>query len=336
MLNSVEWLTNRILERPSCAWWNGDLWVAHLDLNEQVTVTRTSVQSSPVSASSTGLGFRSSLGPAIAPLRADKLIVAIAAPGQPIRLLASSDGTTFGAPIDLPFVSVMPPALAVADKLWLAWVDEDFGLHLAHSSDAVNFDDEPTPVRVGRPAAIAGLTDPVEDSAIALAWRELPSHAIVLTSFRESDFDPALPERVSLPDTDVDHVAVAFAIGHAAAEGRIVVGCEHFEPPQATSADHRIFARQVSRDLAHVCGPEPMPHPGLGPGFARGGGRVWAAWRDMAARADHLVIAPYDIAFGLPPELEALVGKPCDTQLCPPDRRQPCEPARPPAGLRRY
>lgn len=323
MLNNVEWLGNRVLERPSCAWWNDALWVAHLDLNEQVTVTRVVVQDSPAIASSTSLGINSSLSPAITPF-GPRLIVASAAPAKPILLSTSIDGATFDPPIALPFVSPMSPALAEAGDLWLAWVDEEFLLHLARSNDGVSFVDHPTSISASGPAAIAGISDPVDAPALAVAWIERDSNVIMVTSFRESDFDPGLPALMQLPDVEIDHVAVTFAPGHVAAQRRILVGLERFKPPRASTRDHRVFARQVSRDLATMGGLEPMPHPGVGPGFAHGPGRVWAVWRDMAEQADHLVVAPYDIAFGLPAELEALLGTSCKPHLCTPDLRLVC------------
>ena len=70
---------------------------------------------------------------------------------------------------------------------------------------------------------------------------------------------------VMVPEGNVDHVAIAFAAGHAGHAARLVLGCERNEPPQASSRDHRIFARQLKRDLSEVHGIETMAHPVSGP-----------------------------------------------------------------------
>jgi hypothetical protein len=323
MLNQAEWFGPRILERPTCAYWKNALWVAYLDLAQQVTVARVEVGSAPLSLTPQTLGMTTPWAPAIAVL-GDALVVAVSEPGGPVRLFASSDGTTFTPTFTTPFVAVGPPALAAAGSLWLAWMDDDRVLHVAEGH-AYAVADKVTPVAASRPPAVAARDDLVDVPYVALAWRDASNGLVTLTTFPENKFDPALPNRVSLPETEIDHVAVAVAPGHAGAAARVVVACERFEPPRASSRDHKIFARQVSRDLAQTGGIEPMPHPGLGPGLASGAARVWATWRDMADRADHLVVAPYDIVFDLPPELHARINQPCDPGRCPPDPRLVCE-----------
>lgn len=323
MINSVEWLPNRILERPACAWWQGLLLVAHLDLNNQVCVTRVSVGGSAVSAVTLNLGLTSPFGPAIA-AHQGQIIVAVSADGAPVQVLTSSDGQSFGAPVSLPFTALGPVALASAGRLWMAWRDGDFMLHLGHSSGGLAFTDELTPIRVGVTFALAGADDPDRGPEVAVAWRESTSFNAVLAKFSEPAFDPALPQRVTLPEANIQNLSLTFAPGSTPSGRKIIVGCERFDPPQASSHDTHLFGHTVTNDLSTVTGMERAGWPGEGPGLALGGARAWAAWRDMGTQADHLVVGPYDIAFDLPPELEALLDQECNPADCPPDLRLVC------------
>jgi hypothetical protein len=86
MLNDAQWLGNRILERPSCTFWRNALWIAHLDLNQEVTVTRVAVGGPTASSTSQGLGFTAPYAPALAN-HFDALVLAVADPAQPVRIL---------------------------------------------------------------------------------------------------------------------------------------------------------------------------------------------------------------------------------------------------------
>ncbi|RKI46077.1 hypothetical protein D7Y27_08860 [Corallococcus sp. AB004] len=305
------------------AWWNEALWVAHLDLASEVALTRVATSGQAPQASTQTLGLSSALSPSITAF-GTQLLVAIAVPDDSLRLLASSDGSSFGAPHVLPFVSATSPSLGVATDMWLAWVDEGMMLHVARSADGINFSDTLTPFQVNGPPAIVGIHEPGGRPALALAWLDRSANAVLLTVFDEESFGPQLEPRISLGDSGVANVAVAFATGHKGAASNLLVACERFDPPQTHARDNHLFARQVSRDLTSIGEPERLPYSGLGPCLVSAPGRLWAAWRDMGDRSDSLVIAPYDAVFELPDALRALIGQPCTPKDCPPDLRLAC------------
>jgi hypothetical protein len=322
MLNGPEWLAPRMLGRPSCTWWRGALWVAHLNLAQQIAVTRVDVATTPVLSASQPIGLAAEFDPALVAL-GDRLVLAIAAPEQPIRLFTSNDGITFNLETTLPFVSIAAATLAAGSRLWLGWLDANHMVHVA-SGFTGNMTDEPTALRASSAPALAAYDDLVSLPFIGMAWRDADVGLVGVARFDEDDFDPQLTLRRMLPDVGVDHVAIAWAFAHAGARPRLVVACERAEPPRTRSQDHRLFARQVDHDLTETGDIENMGLPALGPGLARGRARIWAAWRDMDQHADHLTVAPYDTLFDLPESLRELLGKRCDPRQCPPDLRIVC------------
>ena len=320
MLNKILKL-ERIVSAPAGAWWQGQLWLAYRNLSEVLTIRSIPVLGDPSLSQAYTPSLSVPRDPALTAW-AGRLWLAFSAPDGDVRLTSSADGQNFTPPQSLGFATEYPLALAGTDSgLWLAWAEQAGGLvHLLSSSDGVTFDDIGVSVHTRCAPALAW---DVENHRLALLLASRPggANSLLIALVDPDSPDPGLPVYTTSPTPEQPFtLAAAFVGGHG---GRRLLLASSQLPP--AGGGQIVEGRTLSADLTKVGGAETFDGgTAHGHSLTPGGIRVSAAWR--SAFQDDLMVAPYDLAFDLPPELGEKLRKECDPKDCPPDPRLVCEP----------
>jgi hypothetical protein len=326
MLNGVFATGERIAGGPAAAWWGERLWLAYTDDTRRLRVRAVDVLGDPVTSTAVTLPHPVPDEPCLSSW-AGRLWVAFTDDAGDAWLAASSDGTTFGSPRPLPLPSehrVFAMA-GTGSRLCLGWIEAAGGrVHVMTTTNGTAFTDEA--LAVDAVPALALVHD-AEQDRLAMAWmdRAAGSGSLRVGLLDSDDLASGVDPQVAMAEPQL-LAGLSLTVAGEHGGRRFLLSSYRFGPtgtggPGATAV---VEGRTVSADLVRIGGAEAFERAPTtsAPALASGGRRAWAAWR--RGPDDVLVVAPHDLTYGLPAELEAKLGQDCQPDECPPDPRILC------------